>query len=135
MVHPNLQIFEALHAGKHVLYREVAKDTSFKTFWKDLDAEAPPMAWIVLAQGSSSYEFKLKPRMAKLGTYEVVAPLTEVDHGKAVYVLESNGTTYSMFYDSTDKEHQKLLTARSLFSEQHHAQAFHTAFIKMLALQ
>lgn len=130
MVHPNQHIIDALYEGKEVSFRFSSTHT-----WKTLDNSAGSLIWISLVTGNNEYEFKLKPRMVKLNGYEVIAPLIAVEHGKAVHVLENDGSVYSMFYDCTDKEHQKLLAARSIFSEPHHAQAFHSAFLKMLALQ
>ena len=103
--------------------------------WLDLENTSSKGAWVALATGTDTFEFKIKPRMVKMGNTEVVAPISEALHKQEVHCLEADGTVVAMFYDATNKEHQRLLLARSLFKRAHEAAAFHKAFISMLVYQ
>lgn len=131
MTHPNQKFLDAIQEGRVILYCQVGSDDA----WEELKPVGPKGAWVSLAMGDGLFEFKLKPRMVKLGNTEVVAPISEALHKQEVHCLEADGTVIPMFYDCTNKEHQRLLLARALFKRSHEAHAFHKAFISLLVYQ
>lgn len=131
MNHPLSNLLDSLYGNKTLLYKEAHTLDD----WRELTESTHKDVWIALAKGSRDFLFMLKPRMVKMGNTEVVAPISEALHKQEVHCLEADGTVVAMFYDATNKEHQRLLLARSLFKRAHEAAAFHKAFISMLVYQ
>lgn len=131
MPHINQKFLDAIHEGRTILFRQVGSIDE----WEEMKPAGAIGAWVSMATGDGFFEFKIKPRMVKLGNTEVVAPISEALHKQEVHCLEADGTVIPMFYDCTNKEHQRLLLARALFKRAHEAHAFHKAFISLLVYQ
>lgn len=130
MTHPNQHIIDALHMRKAVLFRLAGTAR-----WIELNDAIGPKTWISLMQANGEYEFKLKPKMIKIGDTEVVAPLGMILFGEIVYCLESDGAVHKMEFDNTDTGHQDLFLAKRLFAEKHQAEAFHKALLNYINSQ
>ena len=131
MTHPHQTIIDGIASGRKASFRLC----NARSTWKDLDSSAGLMVWQDLVMGRNHYEFKLKPKMIKIGDTEVVAPLGVVLFGEIVYCLESDGEVHQMEFDNTDTGHQDLFLAKRLFAEKHQAEAFHKALLNYINSQ
>lgn len=132
MTHPNQEIIEAFHRGEEIQYRHELPNQE----WFALFMGTETSVWYSLVSGTSTYEFRFKPKTVSFpGQKDVPAPLRSAKNQYQYFVLESDGSVHEIIYSETNVEHMNLLKNKAIFSSREAAWLYRDALNNFLRSQ